>query len=145
MRDTLATSLTSAGARTRALHKPGHWRAGCILLSLLLSGCQTTGRALQSIGNALAPVTGTTQAGSIGGIALNPWPVFGALLFIAGVAWGALTRDWRTATGAMAGGAVMGFLGIALSHPYAPVIGLVMLVTGAGFAIRKHLLCKKSE
>lgn len=118
-----------------------------ILLGILwsCSGCQTTGRALQSVGEMLSPPPPAGTDAGTSPIPVNPWPWFGALLFIAGTAWGAITRDWRTGSGAMGGGVAMGIIGTAFNHPWAPIASLILVLAGAGFAIRKHLWRRKRK
>ena len=111
----------------------------------IFTGCQTTGRILQTAGSALAPVNSAPADMVTHGrnsIAVNPWGLMGALLFLAGALWTVLTKDRETGLSAMVAGVTMGVIGIAFNHPWAPATSLILVAIGASLAIKKHVFGK---
>ena len=111
-----------------------------VAILFIASGCQTTDRVVKAVFDATPSIPSSDYANMPGTMSANPWPILGALLAFAGAVWGAITRDWQTGLGAMAAGMAMGLIGVAFNHPYAPLAGLILVIVGAGFKIRKYLL-----
>jgi hypothetical protein len=111
-----------------------------VAILFIASGCQTTARVVKAVFDATPSIPSSDYTNMPGTMSTNPWPILGALLAFAGAVWGAITRDWQTGLGAMAAGMAMGLIGVAFNHPYAPLAGLILVIVGAGFKIRKYLL-----